>query len=98
MQGDPLAAAATSSRARRRPRTPLEVADMSTQQRGGAKLHRYTAKELAMRFAVWMQGRAKPPCYRLVMDHFTVSRATAYRLLQTYRDATGQEPTAREVR
>jgi len=47
--------------------------------------------EFALHFAAWMQARRQPPTYRDLMDRFQMTRCTAYRFLQRYRDAVMAE-------
>lgn len=49
------------------------------------------AMTLAVRFVRWMDSRATPAKWQDVAEHFDVSRATAYRWLQSYRDGSGKQ-------
>lgn len=51
--------------------------------------HEFTAQELGMRFAVWRAQLRTDPHFKEVMLRFGVSRATACRLKQSWRDVNG---------
>lgn len=44
-----------------------------------------------IRFTLWRAARQRPPTASEVMHEFSVSRATAYRLLAAYDEVTGTE-------
>jgi hypothetical protein len=46
--------------------------------------------ELSIRFALWMQEQRTTPEWQRIAIVFRVSRATAYRWLRAYLDATSQ--------
>lgn len=48
--------------------------------------------ELGIRFALWAESLRTDLTAERVIGHFGVSRATAYRMIQRYRDAKGIPP------
>ena len=49
-----------------------------------------TGFEFAVRFHLWAQQVGDRIDWRMICDHWKVSRATAYRLLNGYRAAVGK--------
>lgn len=49
-----------------------------------------TRPEFYMRFALWAQSVEKVITWELIADHFDVSRATAYRWLSAWKNASGR--------
>lgn len=53
--------------------------------------------ELGMRFVVWANSLKRFPGHRDVMAAFDVSRSTAFRYLNAYRDVVSMEGAGRKV-
>jgi hypothetical protein len=50
--------------------------------------HCATSRALYFRMALWL-SKARNPTAQMVMDRFDVGRATAYRVIEDWRDAQG---------
>jgi hypothetical protein len=56
--------------------------------------HAQRLGEVYMRFALWCASLRRLPTWSEVADHWQVSRPTAYRWLESYRAAAGDEAGA----
>lgn len=66
-------------------------------QRRDNRIPGVTGAAFFIRFALWVQSCRQLPDAHRVADRFGVSRATAYRLLQAWRDARGLPPAPRQL-